>query len=92
VWALPRVQPDASKLVVHFLNRDYDATTDVMKEKSAVSVTLNSASLGGPSTIHRVRYFEPGVEPRELKFEEGAEGSIWFEVPSLKIWGIVEIE
>jgi hypothetical protein len=92
VWALPRVQPDASRLVVHFLNRDYDATTDVMKEKSAVSVTLNPASLGGPVTIRRVRYFEPGVEPHGLKFEEGTEGRIRFEVPSLNIWGIVEIE
>jgi hypothetical protein len=92
VWALPRVQPEASRLVVQFLNRDYDATKDEMKEKSAISVTLNPAALGGPPTIRRVRYFEPGVEPRELKFEEGAEGRIRFEVPSLNIWGIVEIE
>jgi hypothetical protein len=92
VWALPRVRPDASKLVVHFLNRDYDAANDVMKEKKAVSVTLNPASLGGPPTIHNVRYFEPGVEPRDLKYQQGSDGILKFELPSLNIWGIAEVE
>jgi hypothetical protein len=92
VWALPRVQSDGSRLVVHFLNRDYDASKDAMKEKRAVSVTLNPASLGGPPTIHRVRYFEPGVEPRDLKFDQGGDGILKFELPSLNIWGIGEIE
>ena len=90
VWALPRVQPDASKLVVHFLNRDYDSGNDVKKE--GVSVTLNAASLGGPPTIHRVRYFEPGVEARDLEFQPGSDGALEFELPSLNIWGIAEIE
>jgi hypothetical protein len=92
VWALPRVRPDASKLVVHFLNRDYDPAKDKMKEKSAVVVTLQPASLGGPPAIHHVRYFEPGVEPRELKFQRGDGGILTFELPSLDIWGIAEIE
>jgi hypothetical protein len=86
------VRPDASKLVVHFLNRDYDPAKDKMKEKSAVPVTLKPASLGGPPTIHRVRYFEPGVEPRELKFQRGDGGTLNFELPALDIWGIAEIE
>ena len=92
VWALPRVQPDASKLVVHFLNRDYDAANDVMKEKKAVSVTLNPASLGGPPTIRLVRYFEPGLKARDLKFQQGSDGALEFELPSLNIWGIAQIE
>lgn len=92
VWALPRVRPDASKLVVHFLNRDYDAATDAMKVKSTIAVNLNPALIGGPPKIHRVRYYEPGAEPREIQFKEGTDGHIHFEVPSLNIWSIVEIE
>lgn len=92
VWALPRVRADASKLVVHFLNRDYDSAADAMKQKEVLSVTLNPASLGGPPTIHRVRYFEPGTEPLDLQFHRGDDGSLSFELPSLNIWGIAAIE
>jgi hypothetical protein len=92
VWAIPRVRPDASRLVVHFLNRDYDVATDVMKEKKAVSVRLNPASLGGPRAIRRVRYFEPGVGPRDLESQQDNNGVLKIELPSLNIWGIVEIE
>jgi hypothetical protein len=92
IWALPRVKPDASRLVVHFLNRDYDAATDVMKEKEAVSVTLNPASIDGPPTIRRVRYFEPGAGPRNLEFHQDGDGALRFELPSLNIWGIAELD
>lgn len=92
VWALPRVQPGASRLVVHLLNRDYDAATDAMTPKHAVSVRLNPASLGGPPAVRRVRYFEPGAETRELKGRQDNDGVLTLELPSLNIWGIVEIE
>ncbi|HVZ64571.1 MAG TPA: hypothetical protein VG936_08365 [Lacunisphaera sp.] len=92
VWALPRAPRDATKLVVHFLNRDYDAAHDLMKEKRAIAVALAPASLGGPSSIRRVRYFAPGVEPRDLAFHSGGDGTLRFELPLLNLWGIAEIE
>lgn len=92
VWALPRVQPDSSRMVVHFLNRDYEAAKDSMMAKTAVKVTLAPAALGGPSTARSVRYFEPGVPPRELKFRQDKDGLLEFELPSLDLWGIAEIK
>jgi hypothetical protein len=92
VWALPRVRADASEVVVHFLNRDYVATTDTMIAKTSLSVCLDPAVLGGPEKVRSVRYFAPGAEPRDLEFEKGADGLLRFTVPQLEIWGIAAIE
>jgi hypothetical protein len=92
VWALPRVHRDGPRMVVHLLNRDYDAATDTMSAKSGVKVSLVPATLGGPATVRSVRYCAPGAEPRDLEFEQDARGILRFEVPDLDIWGIAAIE
>jgi hypothetical protein len=57
-----------------------------------MQVEMNPAALGGPAKVAKVRYLEPGAEPRELHFVQGPDGRLRFEVPSLEIWGIVSIE
>ncbi len=91
VWALPRMRQDAATMVVHFLNRDYDATTDAMSAKTGIAVALQPSVLGGPATVRSVRYHEPGKPPRDLGFRSEATGMLRFEVPSLDIWGIAAI-
>jgi len=95
VWALPRVRHDRQRsaaMVLHFLNRDYDATKDIMIEKTGFHVALKPAALGGPSNVRNVRYYKPGAKPRKLKFQQNADGVLHFEVPDLDIWGIAEIK
>jgi hypothetical protein len=92
VWALPRVRADASKLVVHLLNRDYDAATDTMMAKGNLKVRLKPSELGGLEKVQSVRYVEPDAESRDLEFEQGADGILRFTVPHLDIWGIAAIE
>jgi len=91
VWALPRVRPDGTAMVVHLLNRDYDPNTDEMNSRTGLQVALDPAALGGPANVRSVRYNEPGEQPRGLHFEQDETGMLLFEVPDLDVWGIIEI-
>lgn len=92
VWALPRVRRDRNAIAIHFLNRDYDSARDAMIAKTALQVEVTPSELGGLAKVASVRYFEPGAQPRELRFEQNADGRLRFEIPALDIWGIAAIE
>lgn len=96
IWALPRLRPGRAAsspvLVVHLLNRDYDAATDAFRKVERVRLSIPSAALGGPAHPTRVRYHRPGVAVADVPVQAGADGAIVLELPGPAIWGILTLE
>ena len=98
VWIMPRVNRSAtdaagaSRLVLHLLNRDYQAATDTMKPKTDLTVTLDPKALGGPATVKHARYFRPDADPVELRFATDTSGNLRLTLPGLNVWGIVALD
>ncbi len=97
MWALPRVKPasgsaaDRAVVAIHLLNRDYDAQTDTFQRKRDVTLTIDTAALGGPTNVTVARYYRPNAPTQELVARRGADGRITCVVPELEIWGVILI-
>lgn len=96
VWALPRVHPGAGSsapaMVVHLLNRDYDAATDAMKSILRLRLSFVPAEIGGPTRPAKARYYRPGADPVDLALAMDADGEVTLELPGLELWGIVAFD
>jgi hypothetical protein len=91
VWALPRKAEAAdAPLVVHLLNRDYDATSDTFAPKSAFVLKVQSTLLGHAPKL-AASYHAPGQASQSVAVTAQAQW-IFVTIPSLDYWAIVSIE
>ena len=91
VWALPRAIPgDRSKpVVVHLLNRNYDAQRDAAVVQKNVTVRLARDLVGGRSFTKAVAH-APKAPPVALRVGS-ADGYLSVTLPQLGLWAIVEL-
>ncbi|MBI2303020.1 MAG: hypothetical protein HYU66_29280 [Armatimonadetes bacterium] len=91
VWALPRRVPGdpSAPLVVHLLNRDYDAVADAMRPRPAFRLHLAGELFpaGRPS---RAVLHTPGMADRSLPVHDSPAG-VTVTVPGLELWSVVEL-
>ena len=91
VLAVPRAIPgdEASPLVIHLLNRQYDAQHDTVVPQKAFVVRLRPVLLGS-RPIAKAILHEPKNDARPLKVTS-SDGAIAIEVPRVELWGILEL-
>jgi len=91
VWAVPRAIPGDRKkpVVVHLLNRRYDAGNDAMVPQRGLTLRLRRDLFGGrkftKATLHA-----PKAEPLRLKIVSDSDHTT-IQVPQLGLWAIVEL-
>jgi hypothetical protein len=88
VWAVLRERPTGESAVLHLLNRDYDAAADRVRPTGRFTVTVRAGRSG--REFRTAVLYAPGAEPRPLKVSRDG-GSISFEVPSLSLWTVVQL-
>jgi hypothetical protein len=91
VWAVPRAIPGdrTGPVVVHLLNRNYDAAKDAVVEKRNVALRLRRDLFGGRK-LTRATAHAPRAEPVRLKVASDRE-HVRLTVPRLGLWAIVEL-
>ncbi len=90
VWVVPRRHRDRGKpVVVHLLNRNYDAATDAMKPQRGFTVRLARWLFGNArftvATLHA-----PRKKPIRLELQADKRATR-FVVPELGLWALVEL-
>jgi hypothetical protein len=102
IWVLPRAVPDdrTAPIVVHLLNRDYDAQKRDLVTKGPFKVLLDKALLGGRN-FTRARLYQPRLVETFPGDEQvkmvtpvavSCQGEfIELAVPSLHLWGVAEM-
>jgi len=87
VWALVREKDADSPLVIHLLNRAYDADTDTMKIQESLKLRIGSGILGNR---HKVSLHAPGGEacPLVTRIEDGM---LVVEVSELELWALLVV-
>ncbi len=92
VWLLPRRKPDVpdAPLVVHLVNRAFDAAANRFATQRDLTVTLRREFLGAlnPRTA---RLLTPEADPVVLTLEPFADG-LRIRLPSLPVWGLLVVE
>ncbi len=103
VWVLPRMKPgdDAAPVALHLLNRDYDPGERAMQPKGPFTVTIDRALFAGrdftEASLHAPNLFETLPEDEAECFNvtaldlQQAEATLTLTVPSLDVWGLVEL-
>jgi len=91
VWAVPRAAPgDRSRpVVVHLLNRNYDAKADAMIVQRNVKLRLRRDLFGGRKLARAVAH-APKAEPVTLEVTSDADHTTVV-LPELDLWTIVEL-
>jgi len=104
VWVLPRAIPGdrEAPLVLHLLNRDYDAASRTMVAKGPFTVEIDEALLDGRQ-VGRATMHEPVLLPElpadgtplvakaELEVRH-VDGALRLTAPSLDLWGVVALD
>ena len=92
VHVFPRCKPVGPHgvMALHLINRDYDSRADEHAERTNVTVQLADEPFGGMSTFSSAVYHQPGCEPAYLKVETKRR-KLCLTVPSLKLWGVINI-
>ena len=93
VWTIPRVKVSDSKnseVVIHLLNQDFNIENEKMNEKTDFKISISNIILGkqGCSSVY---YYTPGQDKINLEFTDSNDG-ITVNIPSLDIWGILQVE
>ena len=104
VWVLPRMAPEdtTAPAVLHLLNRDYDPAARKMKPKGPFSLRVDPVLFGGRefkrASLHQPRLFAemPQTDTEchvtaELAVEYTG-GELQIQVPSLDLWGVIELQ
>jgi len=91
VWAVPRARPadPAGPIVVHLLNRNYDAKADKVVPQKNLTLRLHRDLLANRKFTRAVAH-APKAEPIELKVESRPD-HLTVTVPQLDLWAIVEL-
>ncbi|MEE9190602.1 MAG: hypothetical protein V3U16_07520 [Candidatus Neomarinimicrobiota bacterium] len=92
VWTLPRRIPGqpGAPVVIHLLNRDYNAQKDTMRVKSSIELSL-SRTLTDNRPVKIVTLFTPDTKPKILDVRHGRDDII-VTIPILDLWAILKIE
>jgi len=80
---LPRVSP--GRAAIHVVNWDYDLARDDVRPLSNLRLHIDLGALG-VAGARSARWHQPEAEPMNLSLREGE-----IEIPSLALWGILEI-
>ena len=91
VWAVPRAVPNSrtKPVVVHLLNRNYDAKADAIVTQENVTLRLRRDLFPGRKFTKAIAH-APRTKPVELKVVSNAEVTT-ITVPRLDLWTIVEL-
>jgi len=91
VLAVPRAIPgdEAAPLVIHLLNRQYDAQHDAMVPQRDFVVRLRPELLGS-RPISKATLHEPKKDARPLEVTS-LDGVMTIKVPRIELWGILEL-
>ena len=91
VWAVPRAIPGdrSAPVVVHLLNRNYDAKSDAVVAQKGITLRLRRDLFGGRK-LTKATLHAPKAEPVALAVTSDAEHTAVV-VPELGLWGIVEL-
>lgn len=85
VRALPRLKPGES-VVIHLLNRNYDAPADEVRPLRHVTVALDPSACGLATGDH-CTLFAPGAGPQKLPVSDHR-----VTVPELELWAVLRWE
>ena len=103
VFVIPRekiTNNNVSSFVLHLLNRDYDTKKYNMKTKGPFKIIIDSRLLSG-SKISRAIFHQPILSEKlpDIKLDVSKElyvkqvnKKIEITIPSLKLWGIIELQ
>jgi hypothetical protein len=89
VWLFPREGNGVA--VIHAVNMDYVQQTDTVVPKKDLTITVPDSLFGrrfGHATLYT--YEQCDGRPEELRVSE-SEGGISVVVPSLRLWGVIEL-
>ena len=91
VWAVPRAIPGDrdAPVVVHLLNRQYDAEKDTMVPQKRLTLRLRRDLFRGRK-LAKATLHAPRTEPVVLDTSAGDE-STTVKIPELGLWGIVDL-
>lgn len=84
-----RKKSESNQVVLHVLNRDYDAQAKSMKPRANVEVSLDK-TLFSPtkSTVRLLSYDKP---PQQVELTQNA-GTLRVRIPELRLWTLVVLE
>lgn len=89
VFVLPRRKSAAGPLVVHVVNRDYDAAARTMRPAKGLRVEMPAALLAGLAGRVKVLTYEAEPQTVAVKTEGGRATII---LPDVRLWSVLVIE
>jgi len=91
LWVLPRVRRDdpAAPVIVHLVNRNYDAEADAVVPVAECRIGLRTSLWGGRNLGQAVLH-QPRAEPQTVALEGDGEWVV-ATVRGLRLWGVMEL-